>query len=318
MNINDLELVINNPILIQLFDRLRGITGFISILGDDPRLEVFKRSYHVMRVAKVAEWLCEQNRKYDMNEALFVAYFHDINRLPFAHNLEKQIGFNQANNLEEFFTYFHVDIPKGIIDAIKAALNRDNNGPQAGRLVYAADSVTGFIEDPLLAITTLNVPVQFIPSNVLSFLGFDIDKEFLGKIIRFKNMFNNNPDEFVTNFNGLIFNYAVSFLNRHGTNSKLYTELPTFGEMRALLKEHFLRKRVYPINNELVSHGSKLANEVAIPYMQVLAKKGIDPIMRLLQMTDQELLSAAFNENVIDDPSKYYPTLCITNDERIS
>lgn len=302
------ELHLCHPNLFRHMERLKGITGFISILGNDHRLEVFKRYNHVMRVAQLTKYLCDKFPQYDDNEAMLVTYLHDINRLPFAHNLEKHIGFDQPTNLGKYCRFFSLNIPQKIITSTIAVLNKEVDGPSSSRIVYTADAALGFIEDPILAIVTLDVPPHFIPPEVVSFLGFEQETLLTG-ITRLKSYYVQNFDTFLERFNTFVIKWTIDFINRHSTANKLLTELSAFTEFRRILKEEFLRKQVFPINNERISHGSRLAEEVGIPYLHLLASRCDDPIMTLLTMTDQDLLTAAINENIINDPSPYYPSL---------
>jgi len=289
-------------------ERLKGVTGFISILGVDHRLEVFKRYNHVMRVAKLTECLCDRFPIDDVNEAMMVAYLHDINRLPFAHNLEKHIDFDQSSNLEKYCKYFSLNIPQEIITSTIAVLNKEIDGPQSSRVVYTADSAIGFIEDPILAIVTLDVPFHFIPPEIISFLGFE-QEILISNINRLKSWYVKNFDKFLEYFNEFVLEGAINFVSKHSKGNKLLIELNEFTELRRILKEDFLRTQVFPINNERISHGSLLAKDIGIPYLQLLASRCDDPIMHLLTMTDQDLLTAAINKNIISDPSPYYPSL---------
>jgi len=289
-------------------ERLKGITGFISILGNDPRIEVFKRYHHVMRAAQLTEYLCERFTGYDIDEALLVTYLHDINRLPFAHNFEKRIGFDQAANLELFCEHFSLDVPIKTIFATKAVLNKEVDGPPSSKIVYSADAALGFIEDPLLAIITLDVPPHFIPAEILAYLNFQ-KESLLPELSQLKYAYSNNIDAFMTQLNELIVRRAIDFIEKHSQVNKLFIELPNFPLYRKLLKEDFLRSRVFPINNEQVCHGSRLAEEIGIPYLNLLASRCDDPILHLLSMTDKDLLEAAIEENIINDPTPYYPSL---------
>ena len=289
-------------------ERLKGITGFISILGNDPRIEVFKRYYHVMRVAQVTEYLCKRFTGYDIDEALLVAHLHDINRLPFAHNFEKHIGFDQAANLELFCEHFSLDIPIKTIIATKAVLYKKVDGPPSSKIVYAADAAIGFIEDTLLAIITLDVPTHFIPAKILAYLNSK-EESLLPKLSKLKHMYLNNINQFMAQLDELIVSHTVDFIENHSQGNKLFIELPDFPVYRKLLKEDFLRSKVFPINNEQICHGSRLAEDIGTPYLNLLASIYDDPILHLLSMTDKDLLEAAIKENIIDDPTPYFPSL---------
>jgi hypothetical protein len=296
--------------LLNLLQRLKGITGFISILGDDPRVFIFNRYYHIIRVSNITYWLCNEYNGYDTKLSMNISLLHDINRLPFAHNLEKKINFDQADNLLNYFVYNNINIDDNIYHGIVSLINKDKSGPPEPRLVYAADSVAGFIEDTLFALTTLKLSSRSIPDSVANILGFDFTREeLLENLNNLRLLYYSNPHEFVESFNNIAFEYSIKFLNRHNQKSKLFIDLPEFQEMRNVIKYNFLYKVIFPINNELVSLGTKITNEIALPLMNAFELDGKNPILTFLGLTDQETLNFAFQRKLISDPSLYFPVL---------
>jgi hypothetical protein len=87
--------------------RLRGITGFVTTLHApvDPRPLAFARYFHVQRVVRVAEWLWSRMESVgaapDRTAVLWLAWAHDLNRWPFAHNSEKGY-FDQARDVARY------------------------------------------------------------------------------------------------------------------------------------------------------------------------------------------------------------------------
>lgn len=149
-------------------------------------------------------------------------------------------------------------------------------------MAYAADAAGGFIEDPLLAIITLNVPPSFIPRSVMERLGLDFNSpELRERIAELTNLFHTNPSYFVPPFNQLVFEVAVTFLRRYNCRDRLFVEMPDFANMRHALKEDFLKIHVFPINNEAVSQGSRLATEVGLPLMEAYRAEGRDPCINI-------------------------------------
>ncbi len=288
--------------------RQRGITGFVSILGEDPRIEVYRRLHHIQRVFNLSVWLSEKYVSYNTEEALLISLFHDVNRLPFAHNLEKEIDFDQAEYLKPFFEYNHCHLPDETIESFTYMLKKRVNGTFSSRLAYAADAITGFIEDPILAITTLDLSYHLIPKKVLWILGLDFNNSYIMNYIqKLKQLFQNNPGQYTALFNEFVFELSKRFSDMHNSENQLFVELKEFHELKKILKQEFLVKHVFPINNINVSQGPRLANEVALPYMSLLKEEGVDPVMALLDMTDQQLLEAAYEKGVIKDKNSYYP-----------
>ena len=295
------------PDLFFRLERQRGITGFVSILGTDNRVKVFSRYNHIMRVVKLTRWLLTLFPERDCHKSLFLAYFHDINRLPFAHNFEKKIKFDQAANIPFYLRSSSDVIPNEYISDLQSVINQQINSSPEAQLVYAADAAEGFIEDPLFAITTLGISKSILPQKVFSALGFD-DKTsvFEDKIKKLNKLYTLNQEEFNALFENEVFKYTTKFILKLNSSDKIFIELPDFFELRQLLKEEFLRKIVFPINNEQVSQGYKIATEVAIPYMKYLKNKSIDPISILLKMTDQEVLDQAIKLGIASGSMEEY------------
>ncbi len=240
-----------------------------------------------------------------------------MNRLPFAHNLEKAVGFDQSENLPAFLARHGINLPGAVMIGLQQMLNKGTRGQVEARLVYAADSVTGFIEDPLLAVSTLGVPLTAIPQGVADHLGLDPESKTLrDRIQHLTHLFHSRPEEYTPLLEETVFSYGTAFLDRHNHDGQLFVDLPDFHKLRQILKEHFLRRQVFPINNEQVSQGSRLADEVGKPLMKALRREGRDPVEALLEMTDQEALDAAVARGLVDNPASFYPRLAARVEER--
>ena len=79
--------------------------------------------------------------------------------------------------------------------------------------------------------------------------------------------------------------------------------------MRRTIKEEFLRRTLFPLNNEQVSQGHRLAVEVALPFIDSLRAEGSDFIATLQAMTDQDVLDAALCRGLVHDAGTYFPRL---------
>lgn len=305
------EFLRKHPKLQKYLNRLAGITGFISILGPDPRVWVFNRYQHVIRVSQITLWLCDQFHQINRSEALLLALSHDLNRLPFAHNLEKHIGFDQASYIHSYFLERELLFPKRIIDTIVDLLNRNTRGALVSRLVYAADSAAGFIEDSLFMITAFEFDLELIPEPVREKLGFVWDdKVFAAQIRNLSNLFKTGKvGEFISRFNNLAISYAIRFARNNNQDEKLFVDTPQFLALRNQIKEEFLRKVIYPRNNENICQGKRLAQEVAIPFIEVLQAEQKDPIRILSDMTDENLLNASYQRGLIKSMEQYYPRI---------
>jgi hypothetical protein len=253
-------------------------------------------------------WLSEKFVSYNTEEALLISLFHDINRLPFAHNLEKVIHFDQANNLRLFLNANHYNIPDETLASFSSMLNKQVDGSLSSRLAFAADSISGFLEDTLFAITTLNLSPGLIPNEVLRILCLDFNNPNVNDHVKeLKRLFQSNPYQFIPLFNSFVLELSKQFSEVHNSEYQLFIELEEFHYLRKVIKQDLLVEHIFPINNIRVSQGPRLANEVSIPYMKLLKDDGLDPIMELLKMTDQQLLDAAYNRGVIKELNTYYP-----------
>ena len=92
--------------------RLAGVTGFLSTIHDalDDRASVFNRYFHVRRVVWTALWIALANHRIgrtNKERVVWLAWAHDLNRWPFAHNSERGVypqlaPFNQNNDIRRF------------------------------------------------------------------------------------------------------------------------------------------------------------------------------------------------------------------------
>ena len=304
------EILEQNYGLTKHLKRLRGITGLISILGQDSRIHAFNRYDHVMRVACITSWFCDRFKDVDRKAAIIIALSHDINRLPFAHNLEEYIGFDQAANIESYLAKHECSLANLVVLSIKDTLNKNPNGTHLSRLVYAADSVAGFIEDPLLFLTALGFEKTFIPQTVCEELGFDFnDSNFVLEIQDLADLIHEDVSQYVIRFNELVFRLSTRFADMHNDQDLLFIDKPQFPALREKLKNNFLRSHLHPWNNEKISQGTRLAREVGIPFMDALRAEGRNPIAELLDMTDTDLLIASFERGLINSLESYYPCL---------
>jgi hypothetical protein len=103
--------------------------------------------------------------------------------------------------------------------------------------------------------------------------------------------------------------YGVRFLERHNEGGRLFIELPAFPSVRHIVKEEFLRRMIFPLNNEQVSHAHRLAADVGVPLIAALRRDGLDPTAALQEMTDQTALDAAVERGLIQDATPYMPLL---------
>jgi len=315
----------------QAIRRLRGITGFVTTLHapGDPRPLAFARYFHVQRVVRVAEWLWSRMENVgsapDRAAVLWLAWAHDLNRWPFAHNSEKG-HFDQARDVARFMFQSGIEFPQGrfrdeeeercwksdvLYDLTGIISKRIYGLSAAGKLVLLADIIAGFIEDPLLAITGLSLSPGLVPDTVREALAMPLDdKGFRNELAALNRLLSRDRDvkEFVTGFDAVFRRCVRRFARQHGIGGANPLEEGWFGELRGLLKEGFLKHVLFPYNNEKVAHGSLLTSELVEPLLGVLGDR---KDTTLTEVDEAGMLELAVRHGIIDDgtQSRYFPDL---------
>ncbi len=289
----------------QLLERQKGVTGFVSVLGADPRKEVFARYNHLDRVSCIAEYLASMlnDPKVDLDKVRFLAVTHDINRLPFAHNCEGALGFDQAKNIRGYLMKNLPGISEDWISGAEDVLREDPSRSMEAAIVITADKVDGYIEDPVLAITALGVPSKFLPQEVRNLFGFD--GEFEGKLVKLEDLFDKGKTEdYDLLLKSVCREYATKFLEaRKKEGEILFVKDPEYeNKYKKPLRKGFMEQRVFPINNVVVSHGPIIGK-----IMKQLIERGIT-IDHLLSSTDAETSYLA-GKMVIKDVEYLLPWL---------
>lgn len=248
--------------------RLRHITGFVTTYGQavDPRLSVFARLWHVKRVVSTADRLRGLTASLDGARIERLAWLHDLNRWPFAHNSEKGL-FDQAANVREYFLGRSSAVESQDMDDLVGIHLKDPEviSPEA-RIVLFADSLTGVIEDPLFAVCGLNVHPRIIPQSVSDMLGYSLLADpWYASCFQLAEEFHRaeHPavDDFQQQFHALFDALFDEFLNVHRIDSLDEGQEVLFAIARTV-KETFMRPVIFPLNNEKVCHSSWLRNEV--------------------------------------------------------
>ncbi len=299
--------------------RQRGITGFVTVAGleKDPRSAVFGRFHHIDRVTQIAQWQAEkptdQGKGIDIDRVLRLAALHDINRLPFAHNAERAVGFNQASNMRPYLERHGIALAEAEVKDLEAILAKDVGAmsPEA-RIAFAADTADGYIEDPLLAITALGVSAEFVLEEVASRLGLDFTT-LASRLTQLRALYEaKKPEEYTPAFNLLVFELATAFLTANNQGIKVFVEIEGYGETKRLLREGFMNKQVFPINNKVASKQDELQRDVAVPLFNVLKRElgsAEETHFQMLEWTDQQMLEEAKERGIIEDAAEYYPLL---------
>jgi hypothetical protein len=313
----------------QAIKRLHGITGFVTTLHGrkDPRPLAFARYFHVQRVVQVAQWLLAQMERAgqapDRTAVLWLAWAHDLNRWPFAHNSEKG-HFDQARDVFRYMSGIRFPLrqfrdqdeerqwkDRALHDLAGIISKRIYGLSAEGRLVLLADIIAGLVEDPLLAITGLGLSPRLVPEAVREALAMPLeDEDFRRELGLLDRLLSRDRDvkEFVTGFDAVFRRCVRGFAAKHGIGEANPLEERWFGDLRTSLKEDFLRRVLFPYNNEKIAHGSMLTDELVKPLLGVLGDRADHT---LTEIDETGLLDLAVRHGIIDDgmQSRYYPDL---------
>jgi hypothetical protein len=303
------------PTLAPHLRRLGFLTGFVTCLypTDDPRALALSRIHHVARVAALADFVGRQLHVSvaSLDRISWLAWTHDINRWPFAQNSEKG-RFDQAADIARFLydqrisaddTQLHDLV--GIIDKQVDTISEE------AKIVLLADIVAGFVEDPLWALTVIDLQPSFIPSEVAVVIGLPLDKpEFTARLLHLSLLLyrTREPSSFITQFHGVFLDIATRFIVRHGWTAMLPFGTVAFEDTRTLIKERFMRQVLFPYNNEKVSKGAALRERLIKPILLRLGPTG--PAV-LTQLDEPQFMRMAVDMNIIEEREipDFYPDL---------
>lgn len=252
-------------------ERLDDITGFVTVYGreHDPRTGVFARKGHVRRVVAVAARLAALAGDVDVEEVKVLSWIHDLNRWPFAHNVEKG-RFDQVANIAGYFA----DAPgvsPGQMRDLRAVHEKDMSGASGeGRVVLLADTMTGMFEDLLLVVCGLNVHPRIVTPEVERLLGLSLrDGRRMDAMRRLTELLHGRRRDavrFATEVDVVFDALVADFLRVKGVDALW----PAYGELFAvprMVKETFTRPVVFPLNNGRVCHSDWLSRTVMPWYL---------------------------------------------------
>lgn len=272
--------------------RLRRITGFVTVYGEqgDPRLAVFARLWHVERVALAARMMCGITGAEEVDRVERLAWLHDLNRWPFAHNAERG-NFDQAANVADYFAgdrgleQRDVRDLRGIHEKAASVLSCE------GRTVLMADALTGAIEDILFAVTGLNLHPRVIPGDVEERLGLSLrENQWYGLCEGMARKFHGTDEprvaEYQEEFRYVFGALLKEFLDRRGSSVLTSDSTGLLGITR-YVRQKFIAPVVFPLNNEKVCHSSWIRTEVIPWYLRHVENAR----QRLLEIDEHEFVS---------------------------
>jgi hypothetical protein len=300
------------PGLLNAYTRLKGIGGFISILGPDPRVRIFCRYNHVQRVVMVSDFLVSK-LGIDKSQCItFLSYFHDINRLPLSYVSEKALDYNQAQNLRPFLRKCKDFVPEKYIGSLEAVMNKKTDGSFDVRFVYLADMFVNFIEDIMFTAILLGISPDCLPGDVLAATGLDDNEREFGNDIEYLRLYFTNADKRFTGFfQETILKYINCFIDRLGGLQIFLSGIPVEKSQAVLTVKRFLSEIVFPIIDEKIVKEKLLIQKVVFPYYNTLLKAKTNPYDKLWNITDQQLLEEAAGMGLIKhgDIREFWPEL---------
>ena len=298
--------------------RLHGVTGFVTALHPpgDRRPLALVRYFHVRRVAALADHMARlratsTGERVDPAAVAWLSWAHDLNRWPFAHNSEVGV-FDQAADISPYLTREGIAASEGAVADLEGIIDkRPASLSLEGRIVLMADMVAGFFEDPLWALTVINLHPRFIPPDVVECLAIPRDERaFVEKMLRLNRAIYEQraPEPLLGPFDETFFELASAFVERRELATRLPFGEQAFEDIRALIKEQFMRGVLFPYNNEKISRGSLLKEQLVRP---MLSRLGDGAATLLTRWTDRDFLERAAVELALapDELERFYPDI---------
>jgi hypothetical protein len=227
---------------------------------------------------------------------LLFSWLHDINRWPFAHNAERG-NFDGADDMERFI---EGRLPEATVSqAADIARKRVSDLSQAARAVLLADIVTGFFEDTFFTVTGLNLSPSELPDDALDMLRLPTgDYVFLEELQHLYLLLNQESDvaRYTRDFNSLVFKSARKFLAEHNFLNVDPLESDRFWSIRSALRQDYLERYIFPLNNEKVCHGEMIRRVLVDP---VVSQLGGNAEAALTRWTEIDMVAYVLREGLV-------------------
>ena len=174
-----------------------------------------------------------------------------------------------------------------------------------------ADIIAGFVEDPLLAVTGLDLSPRLIPDLFREALALPLNNEdFLAELKALNLQLYEDRDvrNFMLSFDAVFRGAIRAFADQYHLGEADPLTENWFGELRSSLKVNFLRRVLFPYNNEKVSHGPLLRAELVEPLLIIL---GDAAAATFTKVNEVEMLDLAEDHGIVDAKSRerYLPEL---------
>jgi len=263
-----------NAILLSLIKRIKGITGMLSPIGPpgDDRPSLFNRFHHVRRVATVA--LCaaveSQNEGsiIDLARVRRLAWLHDVNRWPFAHNGERGL-YDQVADLPVFFQANSIELSRLDTEDLKNINLKDSEKlTTEGMVVLAADRAMGIIEDLLFTITALGVDPSVVPVSVVEYTALPLkDYQFRVRLWEMRRLFYelHATGQYLDVFDRIAIAFASSIIKRYCQLRGTFEIGSGFSNGADDVRTNFQNPILFPIVNDEVSHSFFIRDKVIKP-----------------------------------------------------
>lgn len=250
-------------------------------------------------------------KEVDSTKVHWLSWAHDLNRWPFAHNSEKGL-FDQAADVPRYFDEQTIGIPpdivcdlQGIISKEPALLSED------AKIVLLADMITGFVEDPLWAVTALDLRPDFVPEEIARYLCIGLeDSCTLRRLFKMNRLFATTRmvEPFETQFDALYQKTSRMFVSTRHIAESLPLGEPQFETWRLRIKDEFMRKKLFRYNNEKISKGPVLRTELTNPLHAILGEKAAS-VLTTIDEPEALLLCKQLNITTEADVVRYLPDL---------
>jgi hypothetical protein len=320
---------------LSLIDRLRRITGLVTPLSpaNEHRAEVFSRYYHVRRVVSVStivasRWACgaadgagqesqhppSRREEIDFGRLYRLAWAHDLNRWPFAHNAEQGL-FDQSADVDRYFSENATGLSRSeVADLVRLHRRDPLEMSLEGQIVLAADQATGLVEDVLLCTAALGLTPARIPLPVQDFLAMPLAEQgYRSRLWQVRQDFMASTASTIARFIAAIDASATAsasaLILRHVAEREgpvLMT--PSFRSSLPRLKIDFLQTLLYPLANRKVGRGEFHRDHIMMPLLGLLG----NPLKeRLTTLTEDQVLQLALDHGVLqkDEVAGAYPEL---------
>jgi hypothetical protein len=305
--------------------RMKHITGMLTPVGPpgDERSAFFSRYFHVRRVVTVALGIAAKIGRAggDVQEyrVRTLAWMHDLNRWPFAHDGEKGL-YDQGADLAAYFQDRGIDLDARDLDDLRHIVDRIESGnmTREGLVVLAADRATGVTEDILLAITALGLAPELVPNTVAEQIGLSLhDPSFRRCLWAMRLTFRDRRPGmiYIGDLDRVVTGHAINFISKFCLDWAKFELDAAFSREIRKIKDQFLVPTLFPLVNDQIGHGSFLRERIVWPLIDQI---GEDFRRALTTIDDEQAVQIAVNHGLIcpDERKQVYPDFDYIERER--